>query len=343
MRKKRIVVVCPGRGSYTKENLNSLKDRRHFQSELTQLDQLRKRDGYPKISELDQSETFKVSLHTLGEHASTLIYACSFADFKEINLDQYEVVAITGNSMGWYLALSMAQVLNFEESYQLIQTMGSQMKDQLIGGQIIYPIINDSWQRDEEVSKKLDKILFDWNQRNTEKIYISIRLGGYLVLAGEQKALTEFMKLLPKKENYPFQLVNHGAFHTPLLESISQKAQKNLTNLNFKSPSLPMIDGRGVIWTTYSSDPEKLYDYTLGHQVTETYDFSLAMKVALKEFSPDHIVLLGPGNSLGGALGQTLIENQWRGIKNKDDFISLQKINPYLLSMALPEQKKLLL
>ena len=45
------------------------------------------------------------------------------------------------------------------------------------------------------------------------------------------------------------------------------------------------------------------------HQVIKSYDFSSSVIVALKEFCPDNIILLGPGNTLGSAVAQILIEN----------------------------------
>jgi [acyl-carrier-protein] S-malonyltransferase len=42
-----------------------------------------------------------------GDNASLLIYACALADFAAIDRDRFEVVAVTGNSMGWYLALEL--------------------------------------------------------------------------------------------------------------------------------------------------------------------------------------------------------------------------------------------
>ena len=342
MAKKRIVVVCPGRGSYTKDNLQSLKNRKGMSLDLQHMDERRRELGWPSITELDSAEKFKTSLHTKGEHASPLIYACAKADFLEINQEKYEIVAVAGNSMGWYLTLAFSQALDHKDSYHLIQTMGSMMKEGLIGGQIIYPVVDENWNTDSDSLSLIDSVLSEVNALDGAHAYVSIHLGGYKVLAGNKKAITELMQRLPKKEHYPFQLVNHGAFHTPLLKEISQTAEHSLYQLKFKKPLFPMIDGRGHIWQCESSDPKLIYDYTLKHQVLEPYDFSSSIQVALKEFAPDHLVLLGPGNSLGGAIGQIMIDCQWRGVRNKDEFSRLQKSTPFLLSMGLPDQARIL-
>ncbi len=341
MSKKRAVVICPGRGSYTKDNLGTLPNRKSIQLDLQQIDQDRKDRGYPTVTELDGAEKFKVSVHTKGEHASPLIYTCAKADFLEINQDQIEISAIAGNSMGWYLSLAFAGALDPKDSFHLIQTMGAMMEKELIGGQVIYPIVDENWRIDPERITQLEKKVQEINAEGDCEVYTSIHLGGYKVLAGNKKGVSRLLEVLPKQDPYPFQLVNHGAFHTPLLKEISETAEHALYRIRFQKPTIPMIDGRGHIWSTYATNSKDLYDYTLGHQVTETYDFTKSIEVALKEFAPDLLILLGPGNSLGGAIGQILIENDWLGLRNKSDFQERQKQQPFLISMGVPEQASL--
>jgi hypothetical protein len=53
--------------------------------------------------------------------------------------------------------------------------------------------------------------------------------------------------------------------------------------------------------------------------------------------------LLGPGNSLGAPVAQVLINHNWNELKTKTDFLNSQENNPYIVSMGLEEQKKLVL
>ena len=111
-----------------------------------------------------------------GENASALIYAYSLSDFLSIDQTKYDIVSITGNSMGWYTALSLSGSISIKNGYHLIQTMGSMMKEKLIGGQIIYPLLDENWELDAKInSLVLDEI------KNAEA-HISITLGGYLVI-----------------------------------------------------------------------------------------------------------------------------------------------------------------
>jgi malonyl CoA-acyl carrier protein transacylase len=334
MNKERIVVVAPGRGSYSRENTGVLnQNSKIIERQLSLIDSKRKSQGYMTITELDK-QNFKSNVHMAGENASPLIYACSLADFYSIDRAKYEVVAITGNSMGWYTALALANTLSEEHSYHLIQSMGSMMKKRLIGGQIIYPIIDEDWKIKEEKIDFLNKQIKKYNA------YISIYLGGYVVIGGESDSLNSLLSDLPKEDKYPFQIPFNGAFHTPLMNSISSKVDRLFNLLDFKKPNIPIVDGRGKIWSPFSTDISGLSNYTLKHQVNKTYDFSTAIEVSLKEFCPDKIVLLGPGYSLGGAIAQILIKNNWLDINSKDDFKKNQNKNPFLLSMGLIDQRK---
>ncbi len=115
-----------------------------------------------------------------------------------------------------------------------------------------------------------------------------------------------------------------------------------VTSSLFQKPSIPLVDGRGHIWSTFSTDISELHQYTLGHQVTKAYDFTSAITVAMKEFCPDKIVLLGPGNTLGGSIGQIMIENNWLDVNSKSAFSQRQKSDPFLISMGMADQRKIL-
>ncbi|MEW6989247.1 ACP S-malonyltransferase [Colwelliaceae bacterium 6441] len=341
-KKQRAVVICPGRGTYNKEELGYLSlyhgDKVEF---IEHIDQYRALKGQVPISELDAMENYNMRTHTAGENASALIYACAHSDHQMINRDLYDVVAVTGNSMGWYIALAVAGALKPESAITLINTMGSMMTDGLIGGQLIYPIINDVWQKDAAREKQVLQWLAEVNQQKDCEVYLSIFLGGYLVFGGNKKGLKALAEILPMiDDRYPMNLFNHAAFHTPLLNSISEKALQQLSVNLFNVPEIPLIDGLGNIWQPYSTDIKQLHDYTLTTQVTEPYNFSKAIEVAIKEYAPDKLIILGPGATLGGAVAQCLIDHNWLGLTNKKDFIELQKKEPFILSMGITEQRK---
>lgn len=342
--KKRAVVICPGRGSYTKETLGYLRQYGgHVSSYLQDLDSWRSQLGEPTISDLDLDSTFKPQLHTKGEHASPLIYACAYADFMAINREAYDIVAIAGNSMGWYLTLAFGGALDKRGGFEVVNTMGSMMKSGLLGGQVIYPLVDENWRPSDKRVDDVNAAIHRASEKSGQEIYLSISLGGYVVLGAEQEALNVLLKELPPVENYPFQLINHGAFHTPILRPVAERAFSVLPESLFHKPQIPLIDGRGFVWQAYSTSVEDLYHYTLGHQVVEPYDFTKSLVVALKEFAPDVLILLGPGSSLGGSIGQILIAENWHGLDSKQAFTARQVESPLLVAMGRADQRRLVL
>ena len=340
--KKRAVVICPGRGTYNKEELGYLKRLHNNKPELIKvIDNYRTEQDQPSVTELDAMAQYNMRLHTAGENASALIYACAMGDYQAINKDEFDIVAVTGNSMGWYIALAVAGALNEQAAIELINTMGSMMSDGVIGGQMIYPITDENWCTDNQVVSNIEQWLIQANQAENNEVYISINLGGYLVFGGNKSGLKALEQLLPVvQDRYPMNLFNHAAFHTPLLTDTAKKAQSLLLPDLFNKPSIPLIDGLGQIWQPHSTNTQALYDYTLSTQVIAPYNFTKAIEVAVKEYAPDKIIILGPGATLGGAVAQSLINQHWLNMKCKSDFIRLQKEDPFILVMGLAEQRK---
>ena len=109
MSKKTAVVICPGRGTYQKNEFGCLKPF-YDSTLLNQIDRVRAQLGLETVSALDSADKYLPARHQLPVNNAALIYAAGLCQFNAINPDEYEVVAVTGNSMGWYTALSCAGV-----------------------------------------------------------------------------------------------------------------------------------------------------------------------------------------------------------------------------------------
>ena len=167
-------------------------------------------------------------------------------------------------------------------------------------------------------------------------------LGGISVLAGTDTALDSLEQEGPQGPGrFPMRLDNHGAYHSPLMKDVRAKACALFGSNRFGSPSVPLIDGCGRIWRPGAASGRALRGYTLGTQITDTYDFSAAIRVGLREFAPDCIIALGPGDSLGRAIGQILCELSWCGIDSKTTYASMQSTRPFVVSMGRAEQRSL--
>ncbi|WP_209346827.1 ACP S-malonyltransferase [Pontixanthobacter sp. CEM42] len=338
--KKTAVVICPGRGTYNKAELGYL--RKHFpdQGLLTKFDAQRGARDQETLSALDGADRFSLAKHSRGDNASGLIFAATFGDFLSIDRDTIEIVAVTGNSMGWYSALACAGATSPEDGFKVANTMGTLMQKALIGGQLVYPSLGDTWTPDLAKRDALLAIVTEIDARAGHTLLPSIHLGGMLVLAGNEAGLQAFESAVdPVDGRFPMRLGNHAAFHTPLQQPVADKGRDLLSPTLFGQPDIPMVDGRGAIWWPHASDTQALWDYTLGHQVTEIYDFTRAIEVAAREFAPDLFIVTGPGTTLGGAVAQSLILADWKGMDGKDAFKAQQAENALLVSMGMDEQR----
>lgn len=334
------VLICPGRGPYNKDELGYLS--RHFPDRdlMVDFDTARAAAGQDTLSDLDGAARFSAAIHTRGDNASGLIYAATVGDALSINRSEVDVVAVTGNSMGWYSALACGGAVTPQAGFEISNTMGTLMQEAMIGGQLIYPFVGEDWHPNLENSHALLGIVSEINTRKDHVLARSIDLGGMLVLAGNEAGLAAFEAAVPPLQGrFPMRLPNHAAFHTSLQTPVAEKGRARLPRHLIGQPTLPLIDGRGAIWWPHASDVDDLYDYTLGAQVTETYDFTRAVTIAAREFAPDLFIITGPGTTLGGAVAQSLILSNWQGLATKADFQSRQADAPFLISMGNAAQR----
>ncbi len=56
--------------------------------------------------------------------------------------------------------------------------------------------------------------------------------------------------------------------------------------------------------------------------------------MALREYAPDVLVLPGPGNTMGGVMGQLVVTEGYRGLRTRSEFEAAQAgPSPLVLSM----------
>ncbi|WP_447757953.1 ACP S-malonyltransferase [Sphingopyxis fribergensis] len=342
--RKTALVVAPGRGTYGKGELGSIA-RLHgerFGELIANFDAQRRERGQPTVSELDGADRFSVATHMRGDVAAPLIYTATILDFLSIDRGQYDIVAALGNSMGWYSALACGGAVSVEDGFRIANAMGLNSQTHGPGGQILLQVVDEDWRPVPGLREALFALTADIGSRPGHALALSIDLAGMLVLAGNEEGLAALLAEAPPTPGRdPLRLAGHGPFHTPLMFGSSDKAKAELPHSLFHRLALPLVDGRGHIWRRHASDPAMAWDYSFGHQILAPYDFALSVQVAVKEYAPDVIILPGPGDTLGGAIAQSLIGIGWQGIGSKADFAARQAADPILLSMGRAEQRAL--
>jgi [acyl-carrier-protein] S-malonyltransferase len=337
----RAVVACPGRGAYTAASLGSLPA---DHPAVARAEQLRTEYGLEPLLELDHYRSFDPPRHLRAANASPLIFLASLLDAERAAAD-HEFVGIIGNSMGWYTALALAGALAFDDAYRLVQEMAILQEQPLpeggTGGQVIYPQLDADWSPAPELRAAVRDVLGAQadHGNGAGRIFESIDLGAYAVLAGDDRGVATLIDRLPPvrigERLFPLRLALHGPYHTPLVDYVAETAGERLAGLRWQRPAVTLVDGRGTRWSPWSTDPAALRDYTLGEQVTSPFRFAASLRVALRELAPDVLVLPGPGNSLGGICGQLIVAEGYRSLRSRRDFEQAQRsASPIVLSMG---------
>ncbi len=333
----RALVVCPGRGSYERASLGSLRARSAAVNELLDTcDAYRAARNLPNVRELDAADTFRASWHVAGEHASLLTFAATMADWQELD-PSLEVVGVVGNSMGWYTALVVSGALSLADGIRLVDTLGGYQRENIIGGQLLYPLTTADWAPSAALREVVDAALREALAAGHVAEW-SIHLGGYAVLGADRGGVKYLLERLPSERRgsrtFPLQLPLHSAFHTSLMAETSERARHELSDLRFGPPRCPLIDGRGVVFRPRWAEPRELAAYTLGHQIVKPFDFTTGVRTALRHCGPDVVICLGPGNPLGGTVARILLEEGWNGMTDRATFEAASRERARVVSLG---------
>ena len=335
MTRETVLVVCPGRGTYGASELGYLARHHGGSPLLATFDRQRSERGVESVTTLDFATRYSTALHGSGENAAPLIFAASILDFLALDPAKCEVVAVCGNSMGWYTALACAGAVSPEHGFAIADAMGINSGTGEPGGQVLLTLVGDDWRPDPALRGEVERVLAQ------SGVFRSIELGGMLLVAGGERELDTLLAALPPMPGRPpLRLAGHGPFHTPLMAESSRRALEQLAPEWFGPPRIPLIDGEGRIWRAKAVTPETMHRYTFTTQILEPYDFTRSLSVGIKEFAPDKIVLLGPGDTMGGAIGQVLVAERWLGIADKADFAARQAADPFLIAMGREDQRE---
>jgi [acyl-carrier-protein] S-malonyltransferase len=330
----RAAVVFPGRGSSAAPPHGSLPARHPW---VGRADELRDASGLPPLSRLDAADRFDPAVHLRPANAWALVFLAGLLDAERIAED-HEAVVVTASSTGWYTALAATGVLAFDHAFRLVQRMAL-AAEQPLGGdvqpaEIVYPMADEAWRSDPARHDRLTAVL-DGQERPA---YQTLDLGAYAVIAGTPDAIdavaADLGPLTVAGRSYPLRLPGADAWHTPLRAEDARAAAAELADLAWATPSVTLVDGRGVRHTPWSADPAELARYTVEELPVSRYDVATAVRVALREHAPDVLLVPGPAGSLGAACAHLVVAEGYRGIRSRADFEEAQRSDaPVLLSM----------
>lgn len=330
----RAAVAFPGHGSYTRSSLGSLPPDHGW---VRHADELRAGYGLPPLSELDGADRFEPSVHMRAANAAPLTFLCGLLDAERI-ADDHEVVVVVASSSGWATALAASGALGFDDAFRLVQEL-SLLADERFpptghGGQVIYPTTDDEWRMDPDRRAALVAALAEANG----EAHPSIELGSFTIIGASEAGVDRLLHALPPVvlggRTFPMRLALQAPWHTPLAADAAALAAERLSGLTWERPNVTLVDGGGRRFTPWSTDPAELERATLGEHIVSTWDFARSMRVALREYAPDVVLLAGPGSSLGAPCAQLIVAEGYRGIRSRAELDAVQAgERPILLSM----------
>lgn len=330
----RAAVAFPGRGSYGPPALGSLPATHPW---VRRADELRAIAGLVPLVEIDGAGRFDPQVHLRPTNGWPLVFLCSLLDAERI-ADDHEVVVVVANSTGWYTALVASGALGFDDGFRLVQEMAAAAEAPLdadsVPAELIYPLTDDAWQ---PAPTRIDGLRDALGAANGGTA-LAIDLGAFAVIAGTSDRIDTLAGRLPAvqiaERDYPLRLATADAWHTPLRAKAAEEAADRLDGLRWDRPNVTLVDGRGIRFTPWSTDPAELAEHSLRGQGGATYDFATSLRVALREYAPDVVLLPGPGGSLGSACAQIAVSEGYRGMRSRSEFEAAQAgPSPLLLSM----------
>jgi len=330
----RAAVAFPGRGSYGPASLGSLRASHPW---VRRADELRAEAGLDPLSGVDAANSFDAAVHLRPTNAWPLVFLCSLLDAERI-ADDHEVVVVVASSTGWYTALVASGALGFDDGFRLVQEMSAAAETPLDSparpAELIYPLTDDAWQPAPDQLDGLRDALGSVNGGAA----LAVDLGAFVVVAGTTDGIDSLAARLPQvstaERTFPLRLASADAWHTPLRATAMERAAERLDDLTWDRPNVTLVDGRGTRFTPWSTDPAELAELTLRGQGATTYDFATSLRLALREYAPDVVLLPGPGGSLGAACAQVAVGEGYRGLRSRSDFEAAQAgATPLLLSM----------
>lgn len=245
-----------------------------------------------------------------------------------------DIVAVLGSSGGWYAALAAAGVLSRDEVERLVGELASvQAELGTRAEQLVFPLGDASWHPDPALEDALNSAL----RHGDGEVHPTSELGAYAVISGTGEGIRALASALPEvavgERHYPFLLPPGPALQMPAAEPLASELRVRLHDLDWRRPTVTLIDGRGVRHTPWSADPAALRDYTFGPQLVDTYRFATAFRVALREQAPDIVIVPGSGARLAAICGQLIVAEGYRGIRSRRAFVATQQRSPIVLSM----------
>lgn len=249
------------------------------------------------------------------------IVAVSLAGLKILTDEGFYPEVVAGHSVGEYAALVAAGVLDVPDALRLVRKRGQFMQE---AGEK-YPstmaaILGLSREKTEEACKVASE---------TGVVEIAnLNCPEQVVISGEIKAVEKAREIaLQMGAKRAIPLAVSAAFHSSLMQEPAVKLAKELDEIEFQEPLIPLVANESAHYLTAASEIKS----ALKRQITSKVLWEDSIR-AMLENGVDTFVEVGPGTVLSGMIKKISKEVN---VLNVQDSISLEKTIRELSNLLL--------
>ncbi len=222
------------------------------------------------------------------------LYVSSLASL-EIVKDQSPVVLdeathAAGLSLGEYTALAFADALSFEDGLRVVKVRGEAMQaaaDATPSGMVSLLLLD---------VEKVEEVCKQASEHGLIQI-ANYLCPGNLVVSGDKAACEAVVGIAEAAGGRPVPLKVAGAFHTPIMQSATEKLAEVLNSVEIKSPRIPVISN---VDAESHSDPAEIREI-LVRQVVHPVLWEKSVR-RLMDLGVEHFAEVGPGKVLKGLM-----------------------------------------
>lgn len=277
---RKIALVFPGQGS---QYLGMFKD-------LDTIEDKRLLDIFNIASNIFNQDFLQISSNGSNEKLSStyiaqpIIFLHSILIDRILKLNNLNVCAVAGHSLGEYTALVSSGVISFEDCLKILKVRCTEMEkvNKKYQGSML-AILNDDIRLIENICKNLkDTVIANINSQNQ------------IIISGPIEQIEKSVELL--KENNIKKIVKlnvSGAFHSPLMREANVSLNKVINSVNFNDSNFALYQN------VY---PNEIFD---GKKIKENLKSQLCGRVNwlqiiknMKTNNIDTIFEIGPKNVL---------------------------------------------
>jgi [acyl-carrier-protein] S-malonyltransferase len=284
--------VFPGQGS---QAVGMGVDLKEIPAAKTKFDQAEKILGW-SVLEICQGEEEQLS-RTLYTQPCLYVIESILVDLLTEKGQNPDLVA--GHSLGEYVALYAAEVVDFEAGLQLVKHR-AELMDGTAGGKMAALMKFDRQQLEDAIANTADVVVA--NDNSSEQVVIS----------GTPEAIDSVLAQVKAKRAVPLKV--SGAFHSPLMAPAAQQFQEVLDSVAFNDAKIPILSNVNPLPETKCGEIKN----RLIQQMTGAVRWREIM-LQLPQEDISVAIEVGPGKVLSGLIKRTCPDISLKNVGGVED------------------------